>query len=281
MKSLSLLLGLACAILTSHALPPFTCERDDPNLPTPSYKMKESMDWNLAALRDHFTERNKVVSISDVLHSANHRIIEINQDEHLLVSNAVARPQSVYRWEGEDEGFDDDGTELWYPQGITSSSDALRVGTWEGRNIWIVSWYSNEYGSVRVTFIDKSTRMCRHVLLVVPNTPEPPTGPSAPATDFGPLDIHAGGIVWYGNTLWVADTDEGFRIFDLDNIWQVETGDCVGMMSNSEFSAQNYRYVIPQIRYGILPSNLLPLDSDFNQGHWQDIYFRTRTTSRQ
>jgi hypothetical protein len=167
-------------------------------------------------------------------------------------------PVSVYRWPDASHGFNDMGTPKWMPQGITGSSDALEVGRWEGRNVWLVSWYDDTDGekSVRITFIDCDTMTYRHVLLVVPNTPELFTGhpyPPEPATDFKRLPIHAGGIVWYGNTLWVVDTNRGIRVFDLTNIWQVETGAGVGKMANGLFSAQDYRYVIPQIRCVIPP----------------------------
>ena len=248
MKAL-FLLSLASAIPASlAAVSPYSCEREDLNLPLSSYKMRESLDWDLSTLRKHFSSKNKLVSVSQVMDSANHQMVTLDPDEWFIGSGTLAKPQSVYRWEAAAENFDDYGTEKWYPQGLTSTSDALGVGEWEGKNLWIASWYSDEYGSVRVTFVDKNTRMYRHVLLVVPNTPELYTGPPAPATDFKKLKIHAGGIVWYGDTLWVVDTSKGLRVFDLNNIWQVETGDGVGKMSNGEFSAQNYRYVIPQIR---------------------------------
>jgi hypothetical protein len=175
-----------------------------------------------------------------------------------------AVPASVYRWPTASEGFNDMGTLKWIPQGITSSSDALQVGLWEERDVWLVSWYDKTEGerSVRITFIDRATMMYRHVLLVVPNTPEQFTGqptPPEPATDFKRLGVHAGGIVWYGHTLWVVDTTRGIRVFDLNNIWQVETGTGVGKMANGLFSAQDYRYVIPQIRCVLNPGSFVPL----------------------
>ena len=257
MRALSLFTLAAAIPAAFAALSDYTCERDDKNLPVSAYKMRESLDWDLSQLSKHFSDKKKLVSVSQVMDSANHQMVTIKPDEWFPGSGTTVKPQSVYRWESSAEKFDDYGTKKWYPQGLTSTSDALGVGEWEGKNLWIASWYSDEYGSVRVTFVDKKTLMYRHVLLVVPNTPELYTGPPAPATDFKKLKIHAGGIVWYGDTLWVVDTTKGLRVFDLNNIWQVETGDGVGKMANGEFSAQNYRYVIPQIRYAPLihPSN--------------------------
>ncbi|EFR00595.1 secreted protein [Nannizzia gypsea CBS 118893] len=251
MKKLSFLLGLASIFSASFAASDYTCAgRDSPKLPGSAYRLKESIDWNLSTLRKHFSDRGKLATVSDVLDSANHQLIKLDARGWASVTRVTAVPQSVYRWESTTEGFDDFGTKKWYPQGVTSSSDAFQVGTYEGRNAWIMSWYDDTDGkeSVRVTFVDKKTGKYRHALLVVPNTPELYSGTPSPATDFKRLGIHAGGIVWYGSTLWVVDTSKGIRVFDLNNIWQVEAGDEVGKMSNGQFSAQGYLYVIPQIR---------------------------------
>ncbi|KAK2850588.1 hypothetical protein FQN49_005511 [Arthroderma sp. PD_2] len=251
MNRLSLLLWLACAIPASFAQGDYTCAgRESPELPKTAYRLKESIDWNLSSLRKHFSDKGKLATVSDVLNSGNHQLVELDAKGWSTASGVSAIPQSVYRWEGTAEGFDDFGTEKWYPQGVTSSSDALQAGTWEGKNVWLMSWYddTDDVESVRITFVDKTTGKYRHALLVVPNTPELYTGPASPATNFGRLGVHAGGIMWYGSTLWVVDTSKGIRVFDLNNIWQVEAGDGVGKMSNGEFSAQGYRYVIPQIR---------------------------------
>ena len=34
--------------------------------------------------------------------------------------------------------------------------------------------------------------------------------------------LHGGGIAWYGNLLYVVDTDDGLRVFDLKHIYQVD-----------------------------------------------------------
>ena len=60
--------------------------------------------------------------------------------------------------------------------------------------------------------------------------------------------MHAGGIAWYGEWLYVVDTSHGIRVFDLGQIWQVEDGDDVGK-KGGKYSAAGYLYVLPQIRY--------------------------------
>ena len=93
--------------------------------------------------------------------------------------------------------------------------------------------------SVRISFVDAKTNKYRHALLVYPHA----------ADDFKEVGVHAGGIVWYGNTLWVVDTSKGIRVFDMDNIWRVDTGDSVGKRSDGTYTAQGYKYVIPQVMW--------------------------------
>lgn len=113
------------------------------------------------------------------------------------------------------------------------------MGTYEGKDGFLVSWYMNDPNSARVSFVDRKTNLYRHALLVYPHAED----------DFRAVPIHAGGIVWYGNTLWVVDTSNGIRVFDMDNIWQVDSGDGVGKKSGGGYSAQGYRYVIPQVMW--------------------------------
>lgn len=61
------------------------------------------------------------------------------------------------------------------------------------------------------------------------------------------MPIHAGGIVWYGNTLYVVETDKGIRVFDMDYIWRVDIGDHVGKNDDGSYTAQGYKYVLPQV----------------------------------
>ena len=113
-------------------------------------------------------------------------------------------------------------------------------GTYEGKDGWAVSWYMDDpKKSVRVSFVDAESNTYRHVLLVYPHEKD----------DFKEVPIHAGGIVWYGTTLWVVDTANGIRVFDMTNIWRVDSGDNVGKNSDGTYSAQGYKYVIPQIMW--------------------------------
>ncbi len=153
---------------------------------------------------------------------------------------------------------DQDAVE-WIPQGITTSADALGAGLWPagGKRVVMVSWYfetdPDDNGvedfpldkGIRVSFIDHTSAAApvyRHVLLV-----EPVRGAGGTFT-YEPVRKHAGGIMWYGNRLYVVDTYKGLRVFDLDSILEVGTGrpDACGRQSDGSYHAYDYRFVLPQ-----------------------------------
>ncbi|MFC8800423.1 hypothetical protein ACFT2C_22045 [Promicromonospora sp. NPDC057138] len=157
---------------------------------------------------------------------------------------SVTNRTAYYCWNTGDQDTPD-----WYPQGITTSSDAYEAGTYDGKRLNLVSWYDHaEDGidkGVRVSVSNLSASASappyRHILLV-----EPTGTTSAPS--YKAVDVHAGGIMWYGNLLYVADTSGGFRVFDLDHLWQVSTGNssAIGRQSDGSYHAFDYKYVLPQ-----------------------------------
>ena len=66
--------------------------------------------------------------------------------------------------------------------------------------------------------------------------------------------LHAGGILWYGNHLFVADTARGFRMFDMRRIYDLGASpngttsgsNMVGRHGNTYYG-YGYRYVMPQV----------------------------------
>ncbi|HEX6501298.1 MAG TPA: hypothetical protein VF054_20035 [Micromonosporaceae bacterium] len=139
-----------------------------------------------------------------------------------------------------------------YPQGITSTRDAVGSGgNYDGHQLIVVSWYTKDAcdGSQtrsRLTLVDWDAdypNKYRKVLLVEP------TGTSS-APSFKDIPIHAGGVSWYGDYLYVADTGHGMRIFDMRKILKTDTGgtaDQIGRQSDGTYYAHNYAYVLPQI----------------------------------
>lgn len=148
------------------------------------------------------------------------------------------------RWEAEDVNGD-----AWVPQGITGSADAATTGLVDGKRVVVVSWYytppagSTYEKGVRIAFVDvtnPATPTYRFALLVEPKgTPQAPT--------FAPVTVHAGGMVWFGNLLYVVETGRGFRVFDMARAMKVATDvDEIGCQAGT-CRAGLYKYVVPQI----------------------------------
>jgi hypothetical protein len=135
----------------------------------------------------------------------------------------------------------DAATDRWWPQGITTSADAYghdaTTGTFEGRDVLLTSWYAHgRFGrrllGSRITIvvdIDGAAPAYRHVLLVEPVK-------VGPVHLLRPVRVHAGGIVWYGDHLFVAGSGAGIRVFRLDDITHVR----------NRARSRGYRYVLPQ-----------------------------------
>lgn len=99
-------------------------------------------------------------------------------------------------------------TQRWYPQGID-------VGLWQGRRTLAVSWFrqdrAGKHLASRVAFVDLERSRHLDVLLAV----EGEDGELAPAP------IHAGGLAWFDDRLFVAATRRGIWEFDLSDIRRV------------------------------------------------------------
>ncbi|ONK14465.1 hypothetical protein [Streptomyces sp. MP131-18] len=191
-------------------------------------------------------------------------------------------PAELYCFEN-----DDTVTTEWIPQAVTGVSDAQQDEVWgESSRPLITGWYDsqnpgrgngctpsesdacNEKG-VRISFIDPETRTYRHVLLVWAyyNSYGNISFDAVHASE-SPLQngIHAGGMVWYGNYLYVADTFNGIRVFDMRFIMDLNPDQDAsrddptpdGLTSNvrdkRQVGRQNgvwygygYRYVMPQV----------------------------------
>jgi hypothetical protein len=175
-------------------------------------------------------------------------LADLNRTATAVAAGAVpGTPPGVdvaVRWDTEDED-----SEAWIPQGITGSADASSTGLVDGRRVVLVSWYytppagSTYEKGARIAFVDITNPLAptyRFALLVEPKG-------TAAAPDFVPVTLHAGGIVWLGNLLYVAETGRGFRVFDLSRAMRVATDvDEIGCASGT-CRAGLYKYVLPQI----------------------------------
>jgi hypothetical protein len=144
----------------------------------------------------------------------------------------------------------DDGSCHNVPQGITTTRDATGGG-YDGHQLVAVSWYYRDVCESnapntrsRITLVDWDAdhpNKYRKILLVEPK--DTPDGPS-----FADVPIHAGGVSWYGHYLYVADTDDGMRVFDMRTIMETDTtGDGIGLQPGGAYQAHGYRYVLPQM----------------------------------
>lgn len=159
-----------------------------------------------------------------------------------------------FTWDSGDQAVD-----YWIPQGLTTSADAYGNGVYPdgGSNkAVLVSWYfesdpdgdgTDEYPldkGLRLTFVNHNSASAptyRHVLLVEPV--KTATGEYS----FNPIRKHAGGILWYGDLLYVVDTYKGLRVFDLTTLFQVDTTqtDSCGLVDGTYYG-YGYAYVLPQ-----------------------------------
>jgi hypothetical protein len=142
-----------------------------------------------------------------------------------------------------------------YPQGITTSRDAVGTansGNYDGHQLVLVSWYTKDGcdgdgARSRITLVDWDAtypNKYRKILLVEA------TGTAA-APSFKDVKVHAGGVSWYGDYLYVADTAHGMRVFDMRKILKTDTGgtaDQIGRQADgATYYAHNYAYVLPQV----------------------------------
>ena len=146
-----------------------------------------------------------------------------------------------FQWDSGDQAVT-----YWIPQGMTA-------GVSGGRNVVIVAWHyplSGPDKGVRVSIADVTDMGAshvpyRHALLVEPST----------SGNYVPVPVHGGGLAWVGNYLYMVDTANGIRVFDLTQIREVDTPaacDAAIGDTGSLWCAYGYRFIIPQVsRYAV------------------------------
>jgi hypothetical protein len=183
------------------------------------------------------------VTIADVLGDLNRAGSRIQ-----TLPGTTPGVQRAYAWEAGDEAV-----AYWIPQGITGSFDANTSGLVGGAKVVLASWYydrASEMGSV----VEKGVR------IAIANATDPQSFPYRFALLVEPVaavgfptwrsvEIHAGGLAWVGDHLYVPVTTGGFRVFDLSRILQVDgLEDRMGRdTTTGTYHAHGYKYVIPQI----------------------------------
>lgn len=122
----------------------------------------------------------------------------------------------AFTWDREDAR-----SSRWWPQGITSSSEARLAGGdgWSGPPLLVTTSYAKSVGGLekgcRITVADLTDPgrvRYRHVLLT-----RAVVGDDG-HVDLRPVRAHAGGVVWHGPWLYVAATRQGVLAFHLDDL---------------------------------------------------------------
>ena len=211
-----------------------------------AFPMQDRATWtDRSALIDALPASLSRVSLADV-------ITDLNRTGVVQTAAQVpGNPPGVTRafaWESGDESV-----AYWIPQGIAGSFESNDSGLVAGKKLVLVSWYydlASDPGSmaekgVRIAIADVTDANAvtyRFALLVEPIA-------NGGRTDFAPVNVHAGGIAWFGDLLYVPVTGSGFRVFDLSRILRVDgTDDLLGYnTTTAKYDAHGYRYVIPQI----------------------------------
>ncbi|MUV03538.1 hypothetical protein GN157_07430 [Flavobacterium rakeshii] len=164
-----------------------------------------------------------------------------------------------FKWNSGDED-----TEEWRPQGLTGFN-------WGGRKFLLATWYGvgpgtisgvyNQHKGVRVALVDitdMNNITYRHILLVqdknnMNNSNLYRSTNSYDQLDlFCPVTIHAGGVAYSNNKIYVVDTKLGMRVFDIRKLIAVSgdsTKSRIGRETDGTLKAFNYSYVLPQIGY--------------------------------
>lgn len=210
---------------------------------TTGFRLRDEKTWTasyatIQAIEAHAS--TKAVTLSAVLQ-------DLNRSGNQSAKPSLYCLNGWFQWNAGDVAVD-----CWYPQGITGTASGVPgVGHYNGHYLVLVSWYhkpdadpsTSVNKGVRLSVADITTissTTYRHVLLVEP------TG----SASYKPITIHAGGIAWYKDWLYVADTTGGLRVFDIRRFIQVKTGDsdAIGLVSaKNEYHAFNYAYVLPQV----------------------------------
>jgi hypothetical protein len=181
------------------------------------------------------------VGVTQVLAGANHSMGACTGPEAAALPVTPTATRSMC-W---DDG--DETTDVWNPQGVTSSGDADDDGQWGVNSVVLTGWQytgDDRRNDARVSFIDyndPANPKYRWVYLV---------GPNDAGTNFTAAKAHTGGMIWYGDKLLVSavgNTDVAVRVFDMSHILQVDDGSATIGRTGAGWAAYGYQYVMPEI----------------------------------
>lgn len=197
--------------------PPTSTSSPTPGTSVPT--LRPSSLWRrapalVAALIDRGLEPT---SLNRVLDGAPRQAQPLGRDEPPLRSLDLP-VLTGWRWDAEDSA-----TAHWFPQGITTTHDASASGRRDGREVVAVSWALYGHRAVRISVADLGSGgppRYEHIALGVPVRTQL-------GVALAPVRVHAGGIAWCDDLLWVADTLRGLRAFSFERILGTPRGELV------------------------------------------------------
>ncbi len=166
----------------------------------------------------------------------------------------------VFRWDKSDTK-----SNTWWPQGVSGNGNSDLGGN---KRLIMNSWYSKKKHGARITIMDMTNPAkieYRHILLVestdrkydfnklnMKASYQEKYNAYSKEGKYSPVFTHAGGVSWYKNFVYIADTRTGIRVFDLNKIFKTEgkkgkkDNKKCGYI-NGKYHAFNYGYAIPQV----------------------------------
>lgn len=232
-------------------------------IPRSGFRLVESHEPDLI---ETFVQANvdQKISIKEFLRDAS-RNAELSSGEDAKIRGYA----TGFRWIESDEGTEP----TWSPAGITLASDAYN--TLEERealgleDAMIVSWWDarNRTGDqpagdskmgVRITIVADATkndreseggrlRVYKHALLVEPTTLELEDGTEVASFKAMP-EIQKPAIVWRDHWLYMIDSTNGIRVFDLNMLFKVKIGSGFGYVDEGQYEAYSHTHVLMQDR---------------------------------
>ncbi len=195
--------------------------------------------------------------------------------------SAVAAADGAYTLAAWCFDGDEETSNAWVPQAVTSSQDAEQASGYSAGGDEVVALWRHEASAddralcpsvpndpdrsvgLRATFIqrpytDGTHSAFRHVLLAVPGAP------GAAGATFAPIcDVHGGGVAWYGPYLFVSQHGAGVLVFDTRKTYKIpndttcgpngaapgtnDTGRITDPSGGTQLCAAGYRYVMFEV----------------------------------
>ena len=249
------LLALAVVAATLVAPAPAGAAYSDPLTTT----TKQGLVWHAtpAAALTALDNALPNVSANTVVNDANYPMTGCTSAEKAALPRAPLTNTAMC--------WDSDRAEsaAWVPQGITTSGDADDDGLWGADKIILSGWHGTDTlgrsNDARVMFINynnPSAPAYRMVYLAVPDSD---------GSDFSAAKAHMGGMVWYGDKIYVTavgNTSTAIRVFSTQHILQMTDSSITIGKTSGGYAAYGYKYAMMQVGYYTYAGGTCDMSSD-------------------